>query len=112
MEVEQVGGVTVVKVLHRRVLTEAAVATLGGQLRSLVEDSGHRHLVLNFGQVERLSSALLGQLVALSRALRRVGGRLALCEVRPEFYPGFRVLALHKDLPLYRSEGEALQDFV
>jgi anti-sigma B factor antagonist len=112
LEVEQVGRVTVVKVLHRRVLTDAAVATLGEQLRSLVEDAGHRHLVLNFGRVERLTSALLGQLVALSRTLRRAGGRLAVCEIRPEFNPGFRILGLDKDLPLYGSEGDALQDLV
>jgi anti-sigma B factor antagonist len=112
LEVEQVGGVTVVKVLHRWVLTDAAATILGEQLRNLVEDSGHRHLVLNFGRVERLTSALLGQLVALSRTVRRAGGRLAVCEIRPEFHAGFRILGLDKDLPLYGSEGDALQDLV
>lgn len=112
LEIESVGGVTVVHFLHRRILTAAAVETLGEQLRSLVERSGRRQLVLNFGNVERLSSAVLGQVVALDRAVRQAGGRLALCGVRPDLSHFLTIIRLDRYLDLYPSEGEALQSLL
>jgi anti-sigma B factor antagonist len=112
LEIESVGRVTVVKFLHRRILTEALVETLGRQLLGLVEDSSRCHLVLNFGNVERLSSALLGKVVALERAVRGAGGRLAVCKVRPELNHLLKLTRLDKYMDLYASEWEALQDLL
>lgn len=109
LEIEHVGRVAVVKVLHRQVLTEEAVENLGRQLLSLTDDSGHRHVVLDFNNVERLSSALVGRLVALQGRLRQAGGRLALCGVRPEFLALLRALRLRRHLNVCGSEDDALQ---
>src|SRR5215468_9218365 len=101
LEIETVGGVTVVKFKDRQILSEAAVQALGQQLRDLVERAGRRQLVLNFGNVERLSSAVLGQVVALERVVRRAGGRLALCGVRSDLSHLLTVTRLDKYLNLY-----------
>ncbi len=61
---------------------EGAVA--GAKVRAIMAAGSGRRLLLNFGNVERLSSAVLGQVVALGRAVRRDGGRLALCGLRPD----------------------------
>jgi len=108
---ETVGGVTVVTFRQRQILSEAAVQALGQQLLGLAAGSGRR-LLLNFGNVERLSSAVLGQVVALGRAVRRDGGRLALCGLRPDLSQLFTITLLDRNLDLYPSEGEALQDFL
>jgi anti-sigma B factor antagonist len=109
LETEAVGGVTVVTFRDRQLLSEATVQALGRQLLGLAAGSGRRRLVLNFGNVERLSSAVLGQVVALDRAVRRVGGRLALCGVRPDLSHLLTVTRLDRYLDLYPSEEEALQ---
>jgi anti-anti-sigma factor len=111
LEIEAVGGVTLVTIRQRQILNEAAVQALGQQLLDLANGSGRR-LVLNFGNVERLSSAVLGQVVALGRAVRRDGGRLVLCGVRPDLSPLFTITRLDRSLELYPSEGEALQDLL
>jgi anti-sigma B factor antagonist len=111
LEIEAVGGVTVVAFRRRQILSEAAVQELGQQLLGLATGSDCR-LVLNFGGVERLSSAVLGQVVALERAVRRAGGRLALCGVRPDLSHLFTITRLDRYLDLYPSEGEALQDLL
>jgi anti-sigma B factor antagonist len=111
LEIEAVGGVTVVTFRDRRILTEGALQALGQQLLGLAAGPGRRQLVLNFENVERLSSAVLGQVVALDRAVRREGGRLALCGVRPDLSHLLTITRLDKYLDLYRSEGEALQSF-
>jgi anti-anti-sigma factor len=108
LEIEAVGGVTVVQFRDRQILSEAAVQALGQQLLGLAAGSD-RQLLLNFGNVERLSSAVLGQVVALDRAVRRAGGRLALCGARPDLAHLLTITRLDRYLDLYPSEGEALQ---
>jgi anti-sigma B factor antagonist len=111
LAIEAVGGVTVVQLRDRHILGEAAVQALGTQLLRLAAGS-HGQLLLNFGNVERLSSAVLGSVVALHRAVRRGGGRLALCGVRPELAHLLTITRLDKYLDIYPSEGEALQDLL
>jgi anti-sigma B factor antagonist len=112
LEVEAVGGVTVVQFRDRHILSAAAVQALGKQLQSLAVGSDRRRLVLNFGNVERLSSAVLGSVVALDRAVRRAGGRVALCGVRPDLAHLLTITRLDRHLDIYPSEGEALQNLL
>ena len=109
LEVEYVGGLAVVRFLRRRIVTGEAVEALGEQLLSLGEDAGHRQVVLNCGNVEPVSTALLGKLVALQRQLRLTGGGLALCDVRPELQAVLRALRLRRCLNVRGSEEDALQ---
>jgi anti-anti-sigma factor len=107
--IEQVGKVNLVKFTPHRVLTEETVEILGRQLLGLVEDRDCHHLVLNFSNVERLSSALVGRLMGLHRRLRREGRRLAVCGIKPDLYAVFQILQLHEHLSVYGSENDALQ---
>src|SRR5260370_16593490 len=91
LELEQIGEVTIARFTARHLLDEEKMQTLGGQLRSLGEQAGHRPLVLNFGQVERLSTELMGTLVALQRRVQEKGGRLALCQIHPPVYELFHI---------------------
>jgi anti-sigma B factor antagonist len=109
LEIEVVGGVLVVTFRHRQILNETAVQALGQQLQGLAAGSGPYRLILNFSNVERLSSAVLGQVVALDLAVRRAGGRLALCGVRPDLSHLLTITRLDRHLDLYPSEEEALQ---
>ena len=111
LEVEQIGEVTVAKFMARQLLDEEKVHAIGKELRSLGEQVGHRPLVLNFGGVERLSTELLGRLVALQRRVQEKGGRLALCQIHPQVYEIFKILKLPELLTIFADEQEALQQF-
>jgi anti-anti-sigma factor len=108
LEIEHVGGVGVVRFLRRHVLTEEAVEALGGRLLSLADDPARR-LVVNLGDVERVSTALLGKLAALQRRLRQGGGGVAVCGVSPELHAALRALRLDRHLDVCGSEEDALQ---
>ena len=112
LEIEAVGGVTVVKFRDREILSDEAVQALGQQLLGLAAGSGPCQLLLDFGNVERLSSAVLGQVVALERAVRRAGGKPVLCGVRPDLADVLIITRLDKYLDLYPSEEEALQSLL
>ena len=63
LEVEDIGDVTVVNFVDRRILDEQNIQVIGEQLFSLVDELGRRKVLLNFKNVEFLSSAALGKRV-------------------------------------------------
>jgi anti-sigma B factor antagonist len=86
LEIEDSGDVTVVKFVDKRILDEQNIQAIAKQLFSLVEDLGRRKLLLNFTNVEYLSSAALGKLIRLNKKLKAAGGRLVLCNIRAQVY--------------------------
>ncbi len=111
LEVEDIGDVTVVNFVDRRILDEQNIQILGEQLFSLVDEVGRRKILLNFGNVEFLSSAALGKLIALHKKLQAVGGRLILCNIDPEIYEVFEITRLDKFFNIQKEEQAALQAF-
>ena len=61
LRLENVDGVTVVSFVDTKIVTEEQIQEVGEQLYSLVEDEGHKYLLLNFGNVQYLSSAAARQ---------------------------------------------------
>jgi anti-anti-sigma regulatory factor len=111
LEVEQVGDVALVRFARRRILTEEAIETSAAQLFGLVENNRQHKLVLNFTNIDRLASAMLGKLILLQKNLQAVGGRVALCHIAPHLYEIFALLRVPRILTIYRGETEALEGF-
>ena len=111
LEVEQIGEVTVATFTQRHLLDEEKMQTIGTQLRSLGEEVGHRPLVLNFAAVERLSTEMVGKLIALQKKVQEKGGRLALCQINPQVYQVFKILKLPQVLTIFADEQERSSDF-
>jgi anti-anti-sigma regulatory factor len=111
LEIEQIGEVTVAKFTARHLLDEEKILRIAQQLRSLGEEVGHGPLLLNFTVVERLSTEMMGKLIALQRRVQEKGGRLALCDIRPQVYEMFKIVKLPQLLPIFADEQEALQQF-
>ena len=74
LEVEDIGDVTVVNFVDRKILDEQNIQVIGEQLFSLVDEEGRRKILLNFGNVEYLSSAALGKFITLNKKLQQSGG--------------------------------------
>lgn len=111
LEVEDIGDVTVVNFTDRKILDEQNIQTIGEQLFSLVDELGRRKLLLNFGNVEYLSSAALGKLITLNKKLQSAGGKLVLCNIDPQIYEVFEITKLNKLLMIKKDEQEGLQAF-
>lgn len=107
LRVEPVGDVSVVKFTQADILDLEVIRKLGEQLLGLA-DAG-RHVVLNFEQVQRLSTALVGKVVALHQRLKDQGGQLALCRVAPHLREALELLKLPRFVPIYAEEREALE---
>jgi len=111
LEVEDIGDVTVINFVDRKILDEQNIQVIGEQLFGLVDQEGKRKLLLNFGNVEYLSSAALGKLITLNKKLQGVGGRLILCNIDPQIYEVFEITKLDKFFNIQKEEQAALQSF-
>lgn len=111
LKVEQIGDVTVVHFLDKRILDEPTIQAIAEQLFSLVEAEGKRKLVLNFSNVEYMSSAALGKLINLHKKLHALSGRLAMCHVIPQIYEVFAITKLDKIFKIFPDEDAAVASF-
>ena len=106
---EDIDGVSIVSFVDRKILDEAVIDQLGQELFSLVD--GPRKILLNFGNVEYLSSAALGKLISMQKSVKDAGGQLRLCRIHPQIYEVFRITKLTKLFDIYADEQLALQKF-
>jgi anti-sigma B factor antagonist len=111
LEVEPIGDVTVVNFVDRKILDEQNIQVIGEQLFGLVDQDGLRKIVLNFRNVEYLSSAALGKLITLNKKLQAAGGRLVLCNIGSQIFEVFEITKLDKFFNIRKEEQDALQAF-
>jgi len=111
LEVEHIGDVTVVNFIDRKILDEQNIQIIGDQLFSLVDQEGCRKVLLNFSNVEYLSSAALGKLITMNKKVQNAGGKLILCNIDPQIHEVFEITKLDKFFKIIKEEQAALQAF-
>jgi anti-sigma B factor antagonist len=111
LRLENVDGVTVVSFVDTKIVTDENIQEVGDQLYSLVEDEGHKQLLLNFGNVQYLSSAALGKLINLKKKVGAVKGKLKLCCIHQDLLEVFRITRLDQVFEIHTEEQAALDKF-
>ena len=111
LTVSEVGDVTVVRFVDRKILDELNIQELGQEMFQLVEEDKKARLLLNFQQVEFLSSAALGKLITLDKKVKAQGGQMKLSNIRPEIYEVFAITKLNKLFDIKEDEADALAAF-
>ena len=108
--VSDVGEVSVVQFRDRKILDESNIQEMGRELFELVEQKRAK-ILLNFMNVEFLSSAALGKLITLDKKLKAAKGQLKLSNIRPEIYEVFAITRLNKLFDIHDDEADALATF-
>ena len=111
IDVSKTNDVTVVKFVDKKILDEAGIQELGLELFNLVEHDNRKALLLNFADVEFLSSAALGKLITLDRKVKAAKARMKLCHIRPEILEVFQITKLNKVFDIRGEEAEAIAAF-
>ena len=102
------GKVTVVTFNDSKIIDEAEIQEFGQELYDLVERDGKKKIVLNFANVEFLSSAALGKLIGFDKRVKQHGAELILSNIRPEIYEVFAITKLTKLFVIRDDEADAL----
>jgi len=105
------GDVAMVKVLDRKIIDAANIQELGDELFGLVEKESRKNIILNFSQVEFLSSAALNKLIILDKKVKAHTGKMRLCNLKPEIYEVFAITRLNQLFDIKNTEQEALAGF-
>jgi len=111
LKITKEGQVYVVEFEDRKILDELAITQIGEQLSELVASEPGIRLLLNFKNVEHLSSAALGMLITLEKQVKEERGRLKLSNIRPQIFEVFKITRLNRLFEIHDTAEAALQAF-
>ncbi|MBA2481716.1 MAG: STAS domain-containing protein [Planctomycetes bacterium] len=103
--------IVLAKVMKERLLDPASIASLSEGLSELVDRHPRISLVIDAADIGYLSSAMLGKLVALYKAIKVAKGRIAMGGVKPQLMPLFKVTQIDKLMPFFNDAGQAVTEF-
>lgn len=108
IEVSDSANVSVIRFKDQKIIDPEAIQEMGQELFELVEQDDRKKLVLNFANVEFLSSAALGKLITFEKKAKRQDAQLILTNISPEIFQVFAITNLDKLFQIKDSEADAL----
>ncbi len=91
-------------------IDDIVIDAVGKELFNLIERQGQTRIVLNFSEVQFLSSALLVKLFRLRDIVGKNGGTLKLCDISPDLIRLFKLYPKHS-FEIFATEQDALDSF-
>src|SRR4029077_11258591 len=85
------------------------VDEVGTELQGLVSDHGHAKIVLDFSNVQYISSMMLAKLASLEKQIAIAKGKLKFCGLGPVLKDTFRIGHFERIFDVYDSADKALQ---
>jgi anti-sigma B factor antagonist len=108
--VERMMGVQVVKILPKQIIDQFQITELGQGLKDLI-DQGETKLVLDFSNVEHLSSGTLGVLITTKKLIEAKKGKIKFSGMKSELFEVFRITRLDKVFIFFKNVDDALLSF-
>ena len=109
--VSQHKDVRVVEFTNNKILDEANIAEIGQTINSLVDERDNPKVLLDFSNVDHLSSAALGMLINANNRIKQKNGQLRLASIKPQIFEVFLITKLNKLFRILPNRPEALASF-
>jgi anti-sigma B factor antagonist len=103
--------VRIVEFTSTKILDEANITEIGNTLNSMIDEVANPKLLLDFANVDHLSSAALGMLINANNRIKNRNGQLRLTNIRPQIYEVFVITKLNKLFRILPDRAEALKSF-
>ena len=111
ISVEYAENATIVTFTDEKILEEKDIQALQESIMSVIEQAERINLILAFGNVRFLSSAVLGLLIRISKKVYERDGQLRLCNIGPKIYEIFKITRLTKIFDIYEDVKAAVESF-
>ena len=108
LKVTRQNNVGVVTFTTSRILDQSNVQQLGEELDELLDKHKLKKIVLNFGNISYMSSAVMGKLVSLHKKLKAAGGQLKLCNIVASIFEIFQIMRFDRLFEIRESEDQAV----
>src|SRR5262249_8558051 len=109
LQVEYLGNLTIVKFRRREILDIGTIEDIGAELFQLVQQERRHRLLINLGNVDRLSTAMVGKFVGAQRLVEGANGQVAFCGLDPGIREVFELLKLTELFPIFTTEQQGLE---
>ena len=110
ISVEYAGNATIIRFTDEKILEEKDINTLQESIMSVIEQSERINLILDFGNVRFLSSAVLGLLIRISKRIYEKDGQLKLCNINPNIFEIFKITRLTTTFDIHKDVESAVED--
>lgn len=111
LRIKRTEGVSVVEFADRKILEELSIQEIQDELDHLVESEPGIKLLLNFQNVDHLSSAALGVLITLNKRVKEQNGSLKLSDINRQIFEVFKITRLNKVFDIHETADQAMASF-
>lgn len=103
--------IRIVEFTNNKILDEGNIAEIGMSLGALIDEREKPRLLLDFANVDHLSSAALGMLINVNNKIKQKDGQLRLTNIKPQIFEVFVITKLNKLFKIRPTRVEALGSF-
>lgn len=107
MSFVELEGYALAQFRDRNILDEANIHGIHESIREYLRTSPHKKLVLDFYNVDHLSSAALGTLFSIHNFTRKLNGRIVLSRIEPQIFEVFKITRSNKLFEICATLQEA-----
>ncbi|HML75602.1 MAG TPA: STAS domain-containing protein [Anaerohalosphaeraceae bacterium] len=111
LSIEYIDSVAVAVPTDAKILDEDQIQALEKTFMPLIEQTNGIRLLIDFSNVQFLTSSVLGLLIRINRKVLQSEGRLRLCCIDPKILEIFKITRLDKVFELYQDRQQALEGF-
>jgi anti-sigma B factor antagonist len=108
---QQQGDVKLVWITVARILDENTIKALAAALFELADSGFRPKILLNFEQVDYLSSAVIGKLVQFHQKVAEAKGTLKMTGIKPAIKEIFKITKLDKVFQIVDDPVKAVNSF-
>ncbi|MFZ4638025.1 MAG: STAS domain-containing protein [Pirellulales bacterium] len=105
------GDIHLVLFKDKKILDDTVLDEIRTEMTQLIGKASGPDVLLDFSNVEFMSSAMLGLLGQLHRKISTGHGRLKMCGIRPEILTVFKITNLDKLFSIHKDAPTALPTF-
>ena len=105
------GDIHMVLFKDKKILDDTVLDEIKKEVNTLLGNCTGPDVLLDFGNVEFMSSTMLGLLGQLHRKISTGHGRLKMCGIRPEILTVFKITNLDKLFSIHKDAPTALPTF-
>ncbi len=111
LKIKRSDSISVVEFADRKILEELSIQEIGEELDELVESEPGVKLLLNFKNVDHLSSAALGMLITLNKKIKERDGVLKLSDINRQIFEVFKITKLNRVFDIHDHADDAMAAF-
>ncbi len=104
--------IAVVEFTNNKILDESVLEDIRNALSRLVEAAIAPKLLLDFSNVDHMSSAALGMLINVNKSIRDKNGQLRLANIKPQIFEVFVTTKLNKVFKVLGDRNAAIESFI